>query len=178
MVSGGQSLMSQKLSFQEAIAKSAEWIRLWDGEELSDDVLADAIGMLVKERDGARGFFVAALTGESPLMDRLPEALIQQLRLAGEGVVDLTVRNLAMSTAMIVTHQRNKDEDMLAGSLRVQSRCFDLLRQLDSAQVKKRLEKMMAGLDLEGEDREFIERWGYDQQQQREIREAIWKVAT
>jgi len=31
-------------------------------------------------------------------MDRLPEALVLQLRIAGEAVVDLTARHLGMST--------------------------------------------------------------------------------
>ena len=99
-------LMSKPLTFQEAIAQSSEWIRLWDIEELSDDVLADYVGKLVRDRDGARGFFVASLTGDSPLMDRLPESLVLKLREAGREVVDLTARNLAMSTAMTVQHRR------------------------------------------------------------------------
>lgn len=169
--------MPKPLTFQEAIARSADWIRLWDAEELSEDVLADNVGQLVRERDGARGFFVASLTGDSPLMDRLPEPLVQHLRLAGNDVVDLTVRNLAMSTAMSVVHSRNDDQDLLEGSLRVQARCVELLRQLDSHLVKERLERLIAGLKSEGEDQEFLDRWGYDTDQRKAIQLAIEKVA-
>lgn len=169
--------MSHQLSFQESIAQCNEWIRLWDEEQLSDDVLADAVGELVKGRDGARGFFVSSLTGDSPLMDRLPEPLIHQLRLAGEGVVDLTVRNLAMSTAMCVHHKRNEDLSMLDGSRRVKRRCIELLRALDPNQVKKRLETLLNGLASQGKDVEFIQRWGYDQEQKEEIKAAIYSVA-
>lgn len=165
------------LSFQDAIAQSSEWIRQWDQEELSDDVLADAVGQIVRERDGARGFFVASLTGESPLMDRLPEPLIHQLRMAGEGVVDLTVRNLAMSSAMAVHHKRHEDKAFLEGSLRVRSRCTDLLKQLDPGLVKGRLETLLQGLDSKGEDQEFLDRWGYDDEQKAEIKKAILDVA-
>ncbi|MFI0402640.1 MAG: hypothetical protein ACH34U_06975 [Cyanobium sp.] len=170
--------MSKPLSFQEAIAQSTEWIRRWDQEELSDDVLADAVGELVRERDGARGFFVASLTSDSPLMDRLPEPLIYQLRLAGEGVVDLTVRNLAMSTAMGVHHKRNEDQSLLDGSLRVRSRCLELLRWLEPHQVKHRLEMLIEGLNSRGEDQKFLDRWGYDEEQKAEIRSAITQIAT
>jgi hypothetical protein len=170
--------MSRPLSFQEAIAQSTEWIRLWDQDELSDDVLADEIGALVRERDGARGFFVASLTSDSPLMDRLPEPLIYQLRLAGEGVVDLTVRNLAMSTAMGVHHKRNHDQSLLDGSMRVRSRCVELLRVLDSKQVKNRLEILADGINAVGEDTKFLQRWGYDDEQIEEIQLAINEVAT
>ena len=58
--------------------------------------------------DGARGFFVISLAGDSPLMDRLPDPLQMQLRAAGDGVVDLTVRNLAMSTAMALHHHHRE----------------------------------------------------------------------
>jgi len=170
--------MSNPLSFQDAIAQSSEWIRRWDQEELSDDVLADAVGLIVRERDGARGFFVASLTGESPLMDRLPEPLIHQLRMAGEGVVDLTVRNLAMSSAMAVHHKRQEDQALMEGSLRVRARCTDLLKQLDPGLVKERLEKMLQGLDSKGEDQEFLQRWGYDDEQKAEIKTAINDVAS
>jgi hypothetical protein len=169
--------MSKPLSFQEAIAQSTEWIRRWDQEELSDDVLADAVGELVRQRDGARGFFVASLTSDSPLMDRLPDPLTYQLRLAGEEVVDLTVRNLAMSTAMGVHHKRNQDQALLDGSLRVRSRCLDLLRLLEPHQVKKRLETLVEGLNERGEDKKFLERWGYDDEQQYKIRETVKEVA-
>jgi len=169
--------MSQPLSFQEAIAQSTEWIRRWDQEELSDDVLADAVGELVRQRDGARGFFVASLTSDSPLMDRLPDPLIYQLRLAGEEVVDLTVRNLAMSTAMGVHHKRNQDQALLDGSSRVRSRCLDLLRLLEPHQVKNRLETLIEGLNDRGEDKNFLERWGYDDEQKHKIEETVKGVA-
>lgn len=168
--------MSRPPSFQEAIAQSAEWIALWDNDELSDDVLADLVGQLVQERDGARGFFVVSLTGDSPLMDRLPEVLLHQLRGAGEEVVDLTVKNLAMSTAMCVLHNRNQDADLLDGSLRVQSRSLDLLRQLDSQLVKVRLEQLLRGLEGHGEDQEFLKKWGYDKEQREKIGEIIKSV--
>lgn len=164
-------------TFQEAIAISAQNISLWDAGELSDEVLADQVGELVKHRDGARGFFVVSLTGDSPLMDRLPEALVMQLRLAGKGVVDLTVRNLAMSTAMTVHHRRQNDPSLLEGALRVRARSKDLLAQLDPYVVKEKLESMLAGLKGEGEEKEFYERWSYDSEQRQEIEIALLEVA-
>jgi hypothetical protein len=168
--------MSMPPTFQEAIERSAEWIRLWDAGELSDEVLADEVGKLVAERDGARGFFVVSLTGDSPLLDRLPEPLVMQLRLVGLGVVDLTVRNLAMSTAMALHHQRQEDQTLLDGSLRVQARSRDLLAQLDPSMVKERLERMLAGLEGEGEEQAFFERWGYDEEQRQHIASALLAV--
>ena len=156
---------------------SAERIRLWEAGELSDEVLADEVGQLVSHRDGARGFFVVSLTGDSPLMDRLPEALVMQLRKVGMGVVDLTSRNLAMSTAMAVFHRRQEDQAMLDGSLRVQARSRDLLAQLEPSLVKEKLESLLAGLKGEGEEQAFYERWGYDTEQRQAIAAALLGVA-
>lgn len=164
--------------FGEAMAMTSSLLDLWSREELSDEVLADRIGALVATRDGARGFFVVAMAGESPLMDRLSPALVQQLRRAGEGVIDLTVRNLAMSSAMAVEHRRNGDRAHLAGSERVQQRCLELLRQLDNRGVKQRLEAMLrAAADGEGEDVAFLERWGYDSHQRAAIAASLEAVA-
>jgi hypothetical protein len=172
-------------SFTQAMEIAAQWLGLWESGELSDEVLADRVGELVASRDGARGFFVVSLTGEIPLMDRLPEPLVAALRQAGEGVVDLTALNLAMSTAMILHHRRSGDAEHQAGSERVQLRSTDLLRQLEPVAVKMRLETLMAATSgvavaKEGpvaEDRAFLDRWGYDLEQRQAIAAAIEAVA-
>ncbi|MEA5441240.1 hypothetical protein [Cyanobium gracile] len=171
-------------SFPQAMEIAAQWIGLWESGELSDEVLADRVGELVASRDGARGFFVVSLTGEAPLLDRLPEALVAALRQAGAGVVDLTARNLAMSTAMVLHHQRSGDQEHQAGSERVQRRSTELLRHLEPMAVKQRLETLLAAAkDPAGakqavaEDRAFLERWGYDAEQLQSIAAAIEAVA-
>ncbi len=171
-------------SFPQAMEIAAQWIGLWDAGELSDEVLADRVGELVASRDGARGFFVVGLTGEAPLLDRLPEPLVVALRQAGPGVVDLTARNLAMSTAMVLHHRRSGDREHQAGSERVQLRSTELLRHLEPAAVKQRLEPLLAAAAEDGgtegavaEDRAFLDRWGYDAEQRQAIAAAIEAVA-
>jgi hypothetical protein len=165
-------------TFQQAMEITAQWLGLWENGELSDEVLADRIAELVASRDGGRGFFVVSLAGDCPLMDRLPEPVVLQLRAAGAGVVDLTARNLAMSTAMALHHQRAGDGPQQAGSERVRLRCTDLLRQLDPTAVKRRLETLLAAArDGRGEDVAFLERWGYDAEQKQAIAAAIEAVA-
>ena len=165
-------------SFQQAMEITAAWLQHWENEEMSDEVLADRIGEMVASRDGARGFFVVSLAGDSALMDRLPDAVVGQLRSAGAEVVDLSVRNLAMSTAMAVQHRRTGDSAQQAGSERVTARCTELLRQLEPGLVKERLEQLLAAaLDNRGEDVAFLEKWGYDAEQKQAIGDSVYAVA-
>ena len=171
-------MADQQPTFQQAMEITATWLQQWDQEEISDEVLADRIGELVASRDGARGFFVVSLAGDSLLMDRLPEALVLKLREAGDGVVDLTARNLAMSAAMVVHHRTNSDDEQAAGSERVNQRCTELLRHLDSQRVKDRLEVLLeAARQNQGDDLAFLERWGYDDRQKQAIGDAVIAVA-
>ena len=78
-------------TFQQAMEITATWLQQWENEEISDEVLADRVGEIVASRDGARGFFVVSLAGDSALMDRLPDPVVGQLRAGGAGVVDLTL---------------------------------------------------------------------------------------
>jgi hypothetical protein len=164
-------------TFQQAMEISAQWLGLWENGELSDEVLADRVGELVATRDGGRGFFVVSLAGDCPLMDRLPEPVVLQLRAAGEGVVDLTARNLAMSTAMALHHHRGGDAAQQAASERVTARCTELLRLLEPAAVKQRLEILLsAARDGAGDDVAFLERWGYDAEQKAAIAAAVENI--
>jgi hypothetical protein len=164
---------------------TAQWLDLWEAGELSDEVLADRVAELVASRDGARGFFVVSLTGDVPLLDRLPEPLMAALRQAGEGVVDLIARNLAMSTAMALHHRRVGNREHQAGSERVQLRSTELLRQLAPWEVKVRLETLLAATRSWSaatetavvEDRAFLDKWGYDSEQRQAIAAAIEAVA-
>jgi hypothetical protein len=165
-------------TFQQAMEISAQWLQLWEQGELSEEVLADRVAELVASRDGARGFFVVSLAGDSPLMDRLPDPVVLALRLAGDGVVDLTARNLAMSTAMALHHRRSGDGQQQAGSERVTARCLELLRLLEPGAVRDRLELLLAATRGEGEDVAFLDRWGYDAEQRAAMAWWISRPAT
>jgi hypothetical protein len=164
-------------TFQQAMDITAQWLGLWENGELSDEVLSDRVAEMVASRDGARGFFVVSLAGDYPLMDRLPDPVVLALRQAGAGVVDLSVRNLAMSTAMALHHQRSGDGGQQAGSERVQLRCTELLRLLEPSLVKDRLETLLEGTAGRGEDVAFLDRWGYDAEQRAAIADAVVAVA-
>lgn len=190
------------LSFQEAMQVAARWLAAWRTETRcagaqgaesqhaeahgieSQDVatreapsLAEQLAALLAHHDGRRGFFVVALTGDDPLLDAPPAPVLACLRGAGAAVVDLTVRNLAMSTAMLLEHRRRHDEESASGSLRVQRRCQGLLRQLDPEAVRQRLEQLLKATEGQGPDVAFLERWGYDAAQRQAIAAAVATTA-
>ena len=167
----------KNLTFEEAVNATLIWCKAWEDEELSDEVLAERVSELLVSKNGARGFFAISMASDCPLMDRLPDALVFQLRAAGEIVVDLTVRNLAMSSAMTVHHERKADSKQQSGSERVTARCIDLLRLLESEKVKDRLEKLLEATNGEGADVKFLERWGYDNAQKLAIASSINSIA-
>ena len=93
-------------------------------------------------------------------------------------MVDLTARNLAMSTAMALAHGRSGDRERQLASERVQARSRELLGQLEPLAVKGRLEVLLAAArDGVGDDVGFLERWGYDQEQRQAIAQAVQSVA-
>jgi len=167
----------KKPTFKEAMQASMLWCESWEKDEISDEVISDRIGELIKTVEGARGFFVVSLSIDCALMDRFPDPLIFQLRSAGEIVVDLTVKNLAMSSAMIIIHRNNNDPQEIQ-SERIKIRCIELLKLLDSNQVKKRLDVLLEGTNGYGPDLKFLNRWNYNDEQIKAISESIYEVAT
>ena len=166
-----------KPTFKQAMEATMIWCKSWENDEISDEVISDRIGELIKTVEGARGFFVVSLSIDCPLMDRFPDALIVQLRNSGEIVVDLTVKNLAMSSAMVITHRNNKDPQEIQ-SKRIKIRCIELLKLLDSTQVKKRLDVLLEATKGNGADLKFLDRWKYNDEQINAISDSIYAVAT
>ncbi len=171
-------MSSNKPTFEQSISISLLWCNAWESGELSDEVLADRVSELISTKEGARGFFVIALSSDCPLLDRLPDSLIFQLRAGGESIVDLTVRNLAMSSAMALLHQRNKDTKMQTGSERIRDRCIEILRLLQPDLVKLKLENLMNATRGKGKTYvNFLNRQEYDLEQIKAITKSICAVA-
>ena len=160
-------------TFEEAISAANLWCNAWEKGELSDEVFADRVAELLESKDGARGFFVVSLAGDYPLLDRLPDALLIQLRAAGESVIDLVVKNLAMSSAMEIHHQSRLDTKQQESSERIKERCLDFLRSLDPTLVKIRLETLLSATKGNGDDVQFLESLGYDKRQKNAIAKSI-----
>jgi hypothetical protein len=80
------------------------------------------------------------------------------------------VKNLAMSTAMAIAHRRQGNEVMAAGSDRVQRRSRLHLERLGLAEVSQKAAQLQASAETgTGAYGEFLNRWGYDEEQRRAI---------
>lgn len=165
------------VTFEEAIALTESLMEKMINQQLSPQETENKIATLVQSMNGARGFFVTYLTDERPLADEPSEAVIKALASSPEIVSDLLVKNLAMSSAMVLTHQRNHNQDLAASSQRVATRTTKLIQLLDLELIREKLSKLQDSLQEEGgEYQDFLKRWGYDSQQKSLINQAIEKV--
>jgi|GEM_PF-105704 len=157
----------QTITFEEAIAYTENLLSRTD---LEDAQLQSEITNLVKTANGARGFFVCFLTGEWQLADNPSPAIIQALQAEPEAIADLLVKNLAMSTAMAITHRRNDDPEQASGSDRVAKRTALLIEKVDLLEVRAIAQQMQDSAATNGgEYAAFLEKWGYDAEQKQAI---------
>ncbi|MEP0911636.1 hypothetical protein NDI45_11985 [Leptolyngbya sp. GB1-A1] len=166
------------ISFQQAIELTQALVSRMEQGTLSDAEIAQTIAALVQTVDGARGFFVGYLTDDRSLADHPTEAVISALRTSPEVAADLLVKNLAMSTAVAITHRRNDNLDMAQGSDRVRSRTTALIQKLQLPEIEQKAKQLRAATETGGgEYEDFLNRWKYDTEQRLAIREAIEQVS-
>ncbi len=162
------------IDFEGAIALTQELMVAMAEGQVAEAELGRAIAALVGTVNGARGFFVAYLTDDRPLADSPADYLIAALRHAPDPVADLLVKNLAMSAAMSITHQRNQNPDMVASSQRVQQRSAQLIQRLNLPSIHSKLHDLLTTLTSDtGPYTAFLQRWGYDAEQRAVIRTAV-----
>jgi hypothetical protein len=166
-----QFTIPDDITFPGAIALTQEILNLQDP---GPEVLESAISALVKTANGARGFFVAFLSGDSTMADAPPEAIVRALRQSPELVADLMAKNLAMSTAMVLTHEASQNAEQAAGSARTSARSQQLIRRLALPNLQQNLEALLfSATQGGGEYQEFLDRWGYDLAQRQAIAEVV-----
>jgi predicted enzyme related to lactoylglutathione lyase len=158
---------NKPMTFEEAIAYTANLLLRSD---LDDAQLQSEITNLVKTANGARGFFVCFLTGEWELADSPSPAIIKALQAEPKAIAELLVKNLAMSTAMAITHRRNGDTEQAKGSDRVAKRTALLIEKVDLPEVRAIASQMLnSATSNDGEYATFLDKWGYDAEQKQAI---------
>ncbi len=162
-----------KISFEEAIVFTQS---LLTDDNLQPGEIARGIRDLVATENGARGFFVTYLTQEN-LPNNHPPYVIRALKSSPEIVSELLVKNLAMSTAMTITHRRQNNEKMAQSSINVTHRTTKLIQLLELNQITAKLTQMRESAATDkGNYSTFLQRWGYDQEQKQVIGEKMTQL--
>jgi hypothetical protein len=167
-------MIDANLTFDRAISLSTDLIYTVDCGEVSPADAVEHLNSIVSSTNGARGFFVALLTGESALSKDVPEAFIEVFKNHPEIICDLLIKNLIMSATMAVTHNRNHDAKMEASSLAVNQKTKNIIQRLDNEAMARHIlsmtdaivHKLATGEDDHGSDYSpFLQRWRYDADQ-------------
>lgn len=165
---------SNNLTFDKAISVSTDLIYSVETGETTAESAVEHLSNIVASTNGARGFFVALLTGESNLANDLPEPFLNAFREHADIVCDLLVKNLIMSATMAITHNRNGDFNMEVQSLAVNDKTKKIIRRLDNEAMARHIlsmtdaikHKLQTGDDEHGSDYSpFLARWRYDAEQ-------------
>ncbi|MDX2256586.1 MAG: hypothetical protein NW214_13825 [Pseudanabaenaceae cyanobacterium bins.39] len=164
-------MQNHPITFEQAIAHTEN---LLSRSDLDEARMQSAIADLIKTANGARGFFVCFLTGIWELADNPSPALIQALQSEPQMVAELLVKNLAMSTAMAITHRRQGNLDLAHGSDLVARRSALLIEKIDLPEVRTIAQQMRdSAMMSTGEYAAFLEKWGYDAEQKQAIADAM-----
>ncbi len=165
------------VSFADAIALTESFLEQMATGALSEAQIAQVTENLVRTQNGARGFFVTYLSDESPLPDCPSPGIFQGLGSCEEIVSELMVKNLAMSSAMVIAHRRSGDETMAQGSERVRDRSTQIIQTLALPKMQQGIESLLETIRTgTGRYQSFLERWKYDAEQKAAIAKALQAV--
>ena len=169
----------ENITDQEAIALTQEIMSEIEHGHLSEAKIEKLITDLVKTKDSARGFFVSYLTDSRLLADNPLPSIIKALESAPEIVSELLVKNLAMSSAMVVYHRGNQDEKTASESERVRGRTTKLIRSVNIRSLQGNIQELYQSIITgQGNYKSFLERFGYDSDQLKAIQQAIEPLLT
>ena len=171
-----KTIKFKETSFTQAINISAKWCKEWQEDLLSEEVLADRVAELIKTKNGLRGFFAYALSDQDCfLLDKLPFSLVFKLQEGGKEVVEIVVKNLIMSSAQIVIHDRENNLEYKSNSKNISERCKSILRVLETKYVTVTVSQKIK--DLENLGNSFDNSKKYDDKQKEFIKHQIFDIA-
>lgn len=160
-------------SFETVISSTQSLLAQMQEDNDSPEQLQNDIIHLLQLEKGPRGFFASFLTDSRDIVDNPPDYLLNAFTQVPEITAELLTKNLAMSSAMMVYHTRQKDPNSAAGSQQVQQRCVQLIHQLQLEAIQKELKKLVNSVQDRDSYSAFLKRWNYDDEQ----RSAIGQIA-
>lgn len=164
--------MGMSISFENAIQQTQDLLS--QIEFLDAKTITQKFTELVSTENGARVFFVTYLTSDLSHTEYPSLEVITALKTSPIFVNELLVKNLAMSTAMVIYHRSQGDKENAQGSEKVQEKTGQLIKQLLSPALGEKLQQLATSLNTgQGEYQAFLDLWGYDNCQRQAIAEII-----
>jgi hypothetical protein len=158
------------MTFEAAIAASQSLLNQMEQNQLPETELEAIVSELVNTANGVRGFFVTYLTDARPFADTPTPAVIQALQSSPDTVTEFVVKNLAMSTAMEITHQRNGNSELEQQSAQVRDRSTTLIKLMNCDRLRTEAQELHQSIvAASGNYAGFLKKWGYDAEQQQAI---------
>ena len=162
------------IKFDDAIDITQLFLTQLKKNELSSAQILDFVSALIQTANGARGFFVTYLTAQDSICDEPQPEIITAIATHPEIAADLLVKNIAMSTAQQLYHQRRDDSEMMASSATVAVRTTKMIQALNLPQIQAMLRELTNTIQTgTGSYTDFLTRWGYDQEQKESIDQTI-----
>lgn len=175
--------MNSSITLEESISQSND---LLAKAESSGYESLYQVKELLTSMAGARGFFVALLTGDWSFGVEVPSPIIEICTQAGAVADELLTKNLVMSSCTHLHHSRTGNDNNASGSKRVIDRTsFIIENQKQPSEslsdelklVKVALERACNGApDSESKYGAFLMKWKYDKEQMDAAHEAVTRV--
>ncbi len=163
-----------QLKFDEAIDLTQSFLTQLKQHQLTSSQILDFVSELIQTANGARGFFVTYLTAPAPICDAPQPEIIAAIAAHPEIAADLLVKNIAMSTAQQLYHQRQNNTEMMASSAIVAARTTKIIKALNLPQIQAMCQELVSTIEAgAGSYTEFLTRWGYDDQQKQSIGQVV-----
>src|SRR6516162_8626444 len=134
------------ITFEEAIELSSKLLNHIERGELETASAPEHIAEIVKDAPGARGFLVAYLTGNSRIAEEHPKFVLTGLAQSEDLITGLITKNLVMSSAMSVLHERNGNEQLLKESNKVVRRSVCLAQGMASKRLLNHFHQMLTAI--------------------------------
>jgi hypothetical protein len=162
------------IKFDRAIDLTQSFLIQLNKNELTSSQILDFVSELVQTANGARGFFVTYLTARDPICDDPNPEIIAALQAHPDIAAELLVKNIAMSTAQQLYHQRRNDAEMISSSATVAARTTKIIHQLNLPQIQDMCRELVSTIQTgTGSYAEFLTRWGYDEEQKQSISQIV-----
>lgn len=182
-------------SFRSQVARAAEILdALYSIDTDSDGTEAHNLDQFLLRPETVRAFFVAWLSDDWSLDNKPSERIFEILRNkesnVAEVLAEILVKNLTMSSAMILRHRQDGKDDLAKGSLDVRERTSMVIERLGkypnsalSSCLKSKSTELLAAIEstrlADGKTMpftDFLARWNYDGKQLDAVEDSLNSV--